>query len=102
MNEWIIEEKSQNPLRFKKYESIACQGNGYMGVRNSLEEEYIYSHRNTFINGVFNAPAGEVSELASLPDVTNFEIFVDGERFFLDETKVSNYSRFLNMQCVKF
>lgn len=98
MNEWIIEENSQNPLRFKKYESIACQGNGYMGVRNSLEEEYIYSHRNTFINGVFNAPAGEVSELASLPDVTNFEIFVDGERFFLDETRVSNYSRFLNMQ----
>lgn len=98
MNEWIIEENGINPSGVKKYESIACQGNGYMGVRNSLEEEYIYSHRNTFINGVFNAPMDEVAELASLPDVTNFECFINGERFFLDESKVRNYKRFLDMQ----
>ena len=66
--------------RLQKFESIACQGNGYMCVRNSLEEDYVRSHRNSFINGVFNAPHGEVAELASLPDATNFEITADGER----------------------
>ena len=40
--------------RLQKFESIACQGNGYMCVRNSLEEDYVRSHRNSFINGVFN------------------------------------------------
>ena len=53
MSEWTIVEKEFNCNKLKKFESVACQGNGYMGVRNSLEEEYVYSHRNTFINGVF-------------------------------------------------
>ncbi len=98
MNEWIIEENSINPLNFKKYESLACLGNGYMGIRNSLEEEYTESHRNAFINGVFNAPEGEVPELASLPDVTNFEIFIDGERVFMYGSNVKNHTRNLNME----
>ena len=73
MSEWTIVEKEFNCNKLKKFESVACQGNGYMGVRNSLEEKYTDSHPNTFINGVFNQPDGEVTELATLPDATNFE-----------------------------
>lgn len=84
--------------RLQKFESIACQGNGYMCVRNSLEEDYVRSHRNSFINGVFNAPHGEVAELASLPDATNFEITADGERLDMQTGEVEDYSRVLNMK----
>lgn len=98
MNNRIISERTINSDKFQKYESITCLGNGYIGVRNSLEEDYLSSHRNTFINGVFNAPIGEVSELASLPDVTNFEIFVDGERFDMLTADVTEYERSFNME----
>lgn len=97
INKWIITEEKPQPAKFKKNESLMCQGNGYMGVRNSYEEEYIESHRNTFINGVFNAPSGEVSELVSLPDVTNLEVYINGERFFMSDNNITQYSRKLFM-----
>lgn len=93
-----ISEKVINTDKFQKYESISCLGNGYIGIRNSLEEDYVQSHRNTFINRVFDAPANEVSELASLPDVTNFEIFIDGERFDMLTADITEYERHLDMQ----
>ncbi len=36
-----ISENQFNAEKLQKFESIACQGNGYIGVRNSLEEEYV-------------------------------------------------------------
>lgn len=93
-----ISEKVINTDKFQKYESISCLGNGYIGIRNSLEEDYVQSHRNAFINGVFDAPANEVPELASLPDVTNFEIFIDGERFDMLTADITEYERYLDMQ----
>lgn len=93
----ILENKF-NEDKLQKFESIACQGNGYIGVRNSLEEEYVNTHRNTFINGVFNAPYGEAAELAALPDVTNFEIYINGERFNMLKGTVNEYERSLNMK----
>ena len=96
MDTWLISETAPRQNKFQKYESIACQGNGYLGVRGSLEEEYRNSHRNAFINGVFNAPCGEVPELASLPDVTNFEIYINGERFDMLTGQVSDYGRIIS------
>lgn len=98
MKAYKIHEEEFNTNKLQKFESIACQGNGYLCVRNSLEEDYIQSHRNTFINGVFNAPFGEVAELATLPDVTNFEITSDGERVDMQAGEAKDYSRTLNMK----
>lgn len=98
MSEWTIVEKEFNCNKLKKFESVACQGNGYMGVRNSLEEKYTDSHPNTFINGVFNQPDGEVTELATLPDATNFEIFVNSERFSIGYDNTTEYERTLNLK----
>ena len=98
MNEWIITKPVKDPEQILKYESIMYQGNGYMGVRNSPEEGYPESQKNIMVNGVFNTPKGEVSELASLADVTNCEITIDGERFSLSNGKVSEYKHELNMR----
>lgn len=56
-----ISENQFNAQKLQKFESIACQGNGYIGVRNSLEEEYVNTHRNMFINGVlYDVPASQI------------------------------------------
>ena len=98
MTAYKISENEFNYDKLQKLEAIAYQGNGYIGVRNSLEEDYVNTHRNTFINGVFNAPYGEVSELVVLPDVTNFEIYINGERFNMLTGTVNEYERSLNMK----
>ncbi len=98
METYKISENKFNTDKLQKFESIACQGNGYMGVRNSLEEEYVHTHRNTFINGVFDAPHEEVTELAALPDVTNFELYINSERFDMLTGTVNKYERSLNMK----
>ena len=36
---WIIEETSFNEKYTGKCESVFTQGNGYLGLRNSLEEQ---------------------------------------------------------------
>ena len=38
---WIIEETSFHEKYTGKCESIFTQGNGYLGLRNSLEERYV-------------------------------------------------------------
>lgn len=98
MNPFILSELSFDIKNIRKNESVMCRGNGYICVRASLEEKYINEQRNTLINGVFNAPPGEVSEIAVLPDATNCEIVINGERFDMISGKCSDYSRVLDMR----
>ena len=51
---WIIEETSFNEKYTGKCESVFTQGNGYLGLRNSLEEQYVNTVRGMFITGTFN------------------------------------------------
>ena len=69
-----------------------------MCVRASLEEEYTNQHRNTLINGVFNAPIGEVSEICALPDATNCKIEINGEEFSMYKESFTDYCRSLDMK----
>ena len=78
MSKWKLTEEKFNVKNIANYESLMYQGNGYMGIRNSFEEKYVYSQRAAVINGVFNTPEGEVPEIVVLPDVTNFDINIDG------------------------
>lgn len=99
LDEWSVEESFFDPNHLGKYEAIMAQGNGYLGIRNVHEEEYPHEQRNTFISGIFNRfSESEVSELANFPDVTMFEIRIDGELFSLLKGENSNYSRNFNYQ----
>lgn len=98
MSKWILSEKEFNIKNTANYESIMCQGNGYMGIRNSYEEKYVCENRGAFINGVFNAPFEEVAELSVLPDVTNFDISIDGHDFSMLTGKMNNYVRELDLK----
>lgn len=97
MEKWILTENEPNIKRMKKRESLWTQGNGYMGIRAAYEEKYPTSGGNVFVNGVFDKPCDESTELAVFPDIVNFEIEADGERFSMSDGKTEEYSSSLNM-----
>ncbi len=99
IDEWKISERYFDPNHLGKYEAIMAQGNGYLGLRNVHEEEYPGETRDMFVAGVFNKfSEEEVTELANFPDVTTFEIYLDGERFSLEKGYHENYQRVFNYQ----
>lgn len=95
---WIIEETSFHEKYTGKCESIFTQGNGYLGLRNSLEERYVDTVRCMFITGTFNkASKEEATELPNVSDIVNMEIELNGERFSMTEDNLKEYSRTLNL-----
>jgi len=51
---WSVFEDSFNKDYQGKYEAVLCLGNGYMGVRSALEENYTGQVRNMFVAGTYN------------------------------------------------
>ena len=51
--DWLIEESQFDTRHLGKFEAIFAQGNGYLGIRNALEERYVEETRDTFITGTF-------------------------------------------------
>ncbi|MGM9974329.1 MAG: glycoside hydrolase family 65 protein [Clostridiaceae bacterium] len=99
LKNWIIEESAFNPEFLGKCEAIFTQGNGYLGVRNALEEKYTKEKRNMFTSGTFNkATEDEVTELPNLPDITEISLYINGHRFNLEAGKIEVYSRRLNLR----
>ena len=99
LKDWIIEESAFNPETLGKCEAIFTQGNGYLGVRNALEERYTKEKRNMFASGTFNkATEDEVTELPNLPDITEISLYINGDRFNLEAGKIESYSRRLNLK----
>ncbi|MBC1544363.1 glycoside hydrolase family 65 protein [Listeria cossartiae] len=96
MRKIIEKEFALNYLN--KYGSQMTVGNGYLGVRGALEEEYPEQVRGMYVAGIYNRPSGSMSsELVNLPDVTRFQVTLDGEVFSMQAGKVHTYERFLDM-----
>ena len=97
-NGTVIKECFFDRKNIKKFEAIFTQGNGYLGIRNALEEHYVGEIRDTFITGTFNkASKEEVTELPNIADASAVKIIVDGEEFSLTEGKICFYERSLNL-----
>lgn len=81
-----------------KYGSQMTIGNGYLGIRGALEEEYPEQVRGMYVAGIYNRPSGSTSsELVNLPDVTRFHLTLDGEVFSMLTGTVHSYERYLDM-----
>ncbi len=99
LENWLVEESAFDERYLGKCEAIFCQGNGYIGVRSALEEEYVGETRNLFVTGTFNKfDENEVTELPNMPDMTKMVIMVDGRRFSMTDGKLHHYSRILNLK----
>jgi hypothetical glycosyl hydrolase len=96
---WIVCEASFNSDTLGKCESIMALGNGYMGVRSSLEESYVKQTRGLFIAGTFNKfDTYETTELPNAADVIEMEIVLNNERFSLEKGIIHSYRRYLNLK----
>lgn len=95
---WHVRETEFRPEYARKYESILCQGNGYMGVRASTEEDYEKTVRYTLVAGTFDRMEKKnTTELPNGADTTWVSLTADGIPLALTEGNFSDYQRSLNL-----
>jgi len=116
-NKNVLENRSNSPLKYDlenawnvyetkfckdfqgKCETIFSLGNGYMGLRSSLEENYTGQTRGLFVAGTYNRfDESEVFELPNAADVVAMDIRINGEEFNLETGETVDYSRSLNLK----
>ncbi|WP_297522682.1 glycosyl hydrolase family 65 protein [uncultured Clostridium sp.] len=96
---WILSENEFSSDKLAKSESVMSLGNGYMGVRSSTEERYIFEERGIFVAGVFNRfDKLETSELVNFPDLVGIDMRVDGESVSLEFGEILSYEKSLNLK----
>lgn len=86
---WRMEEQNQ-------FESILCQGNGYLGIRAAAELPSPMRNRGLLIAGCFDTLPGEVSELSVIADLFGLELRIDGQPMTMEQA--SGYECRLEME----
>ncbi|MFP4662645.1 MAG: hypothetical protein ACLFPF_10665 [Halanaerobiales bacterium] len=110
---WTITEDNFQVENNHHNETIFSIGNGYMGVRGTLEEDYSGPEGSTtpgiYINGVYASEKilydeeppqqpQKTQTIISLADWTKINLYLDGEKFDLLKGTVEGYRRTLNMK----
>lgn len=96
--DWLIEEKGFHPYKQGIYESLFTLGNGYLGVRGSLEENPEFSYRGVYIAGIFDKSESFVREIVKNPGWCDFSVWYNDEKFSVDTCKVLSHKRILDMR----
>ncbi|MEE8638054.1 MAG: glycosyl hydrolase family 65 protein [Candidatus Margulisiibacteriota bacterium] len=96
--DWLIKEEGYRPQKQGMYESLFTLGNGYLGVRGSLEENPHGSYRGVYIAGIFDKSEAYVSELVKAPGWTDFSVWIDDHKFGADSCKALSHERVLDMR----
>ncbi|MEA5579220.1 beta-phosphoglucomutase [Anabaena sp. UHCC 0451] len=96
--DWILIENQFNPDELHARETIFTIGNGYLGTRGSFEESYPRALSATFIHGVYDDVPVVYTELANCPDWLPLVVTIDGDRFRLDQGKILQYNRELDLR----
>lgn len=97
VNPWHVNENAFDPAKLSTQETVYTIGNGYFGTRGTFEEDYPDDTPATLLWGVFDRiPVGK-EELANAPDWLPLKLFVNDERFRLDQGKILAYDRTMDM-----
>ncbi len=96
---WLVRETEFRPEHPRKYESILCQGNGYMGIRAATEESYEKTVRYTLVAGTFDRMERKnTTELPNTADTTAVSIKADGVKLSLNGENYRDYERTLDLR----
>ena len=98
MNLWQVTEHTFDPKQLHSKETVYTIGNGYFGTRGTFDESYPGAAPATLLWGVFDTIPVAKEELANAPDWLPIKVFVNGERFRLDQGKILEFQRTLDMQ----
>jgi trehalose/maltose hydrolase-like predicted phosphorylase len=96
---WLLVEEGFNLAREHEIESIFAIGNGYLGIRASLEEGSQLSSAATFAAGVYvdDLTSGG-PKLAVLPEWPHLEISIDGDQLSMSSGETLEHRRILDLR----
>ena len=95
---WRIYQWESDPAVCRKFESILCQGNGYMGIRAATEESYEKTVRYALVAGTFDRMESKnTNELPNGADVTALELSADGIPLQLTPENHREHCRYLEL-----
>ena len=97
-NTYVLEENDCTLKNQKKYETVMCLGNGYLGMRGSFCESNSAQSRLTLIAGLYDQQPNEVEELMMLPDTSLLSVSANGNTLSPMSALASDYSRSLNLK----
>ncbi len=110
VNPWIITEKGFHPERSRVSEAIFSLGNEYMGVRGYFDEGYGGDRLvGSYFNGIYSeTDINHPIKFKGVPEIWHFmvsavdwlytRIELDGELLDLNQSKVSDFERTLDMK----
>ena len=83
-----------------KYESVMCQGNGYMCIRAAAEEKCSPNPGAfTIVAGTFDTADGDdCNTLVNMPDTVHFAVSIDGTEVSFENAKEVTYLRTLDLK----
>ena len=95
---WTVAEAAFQPERQRHKETIFTIGNGYLCLRGSFEEGYPEDQPACFVHRVWDYVPLHHEELANIPRWWGVELWVNGQRFRLDQGHVLSYHRALDLR----
>jgi len=95
---WLIKETEWSRGLQGIRESQFSLSNGYLGTRGIYEEIPYDCAPGTYIAGVYDRIAAQVSEMVNFPNPINFKFSVGGEKLGLIAMSVVDHKRTLNMK----
>jgi alpha,alpha-trehalose phosphorylase len=108
-DEWRIVEARYSDEFVGLTETVFSLGNGFVGIRGSVEEGRPAMVPGTFVNGFHetwpimhaegaHALARTGQTIVNVPDTTNLKLYVDDEPLYLPTARLEDYQRILDMQ----
>jgi len=97
---WLVSDNKFEQKREAWRESLYSQGNGYMGVRGSVEENdlpFPDSRPGTFVAGIFDKYESWYQAIVNLPFPFTTRLNLAGGEFSMTRGQVKKYSRRLDM-----
>ena len=97
---WLLSEADYEPALEHEVESRFVVGNGFLGVRGSLEQPTQASRPRTYIAGLFDSPEGNppVPSLVAAPDWLDLRLLINGEALSLENGQALEYFRILDFR----
>lgn len=78
------------------FETIFCQENTVVGIRNTLEFDSDYSKPGIFISKLYDYSLSTKDQLISIPNWMDFKLIIDGEYVNFDYVKIKDYKKKLD------
>ena len=96
--DWLVEETSLDLTKANFHETVFTIGNGYQGVRGSLEEGHKGELSGTYLAGVYDHHDATVIDLVNAPSWLPVNVRVDGDALDVQSSRVIAHRRVLDLQ----